>query len=55
VDDVITALVAGLTPAAFYDVVAGLVPFIIVVVLVSLGLFFLRKLVKGASKAKVKL
>jgi len=53
-EDVITALVAALTPAAFYDVIVTLVPFITVVVLVALGIYFLRRLVKGASKAKVK-
>lgn len=52
--DVITALTTGLTPAAFFAVIEDTVPFIIVLVPVSLGMMFLRKLIKGASKAKVK-
>lgn len=53
-DAVISALVTGLTPAVFFKVVADLVPFIIVIVPVALGVYFLRKLVRGAGKAKVK-
>lgn len=51
---VITALTTSLTPATFFGVVAELVPFIVVIVPVALGTYFLRKLVKGAGKAKVK-
>lgn len=51
---VISALADGLTPAVFFSVVADLVPFIIVLVPVSLALYFLRKLVKGAGKGKVR-
>nr|CRY95293.1 hypothetical protein [uncultured prokaryote] len=51
---VITALTTALTPAAFFAIVADLVPFIVVLVPVSLALHFLRKLVKGAGKGKVK-
>lgn len=53
-EEVITALATGLTPTAFFSVIADLVPFIIVIVPVSLGLYFLRKLVKGAGKGKVR-
>ena len=51
---VVSALTTGLTPATFFGVVADLVPFIIVIVPVALGTYFLRKLVKGAGKAKVR-
>ena len=51
---VITALTTGLTADAFFAVVADLVPFIVVIVPVALGKYFLRKLVKGAGKAKVR-
>lgn len=54
-DAVITALTTGLTPTVFFDIVADVVPFIIVIVPISLGLFFLRKLIKGAGKGKVRL
>lgn len=53
-ESVITALTTGLTPTVFFDVVKDLVPFIIVIVPVALGTYFLRKLVKGAGKAKVR-
>lgn len=51
---VISALTTGLTADKFFDVVADLVPFIVVIVPVALGTYFLRKLVKGAGKAKVR-
>jgi hypothetical protein len=53
-DAIVTALTTALTPAVFLDTIADLVPFIVILVPVSLGLMFLRKLVKGASKGKVK-
>lgn len=53
-EPVISALTTGLTPTVFFDTVADLVPFIIVIVPVALGTYFLRKLVKGAGKAKVR-
>ena len=49
---VITEITTALTPDVFLGTVADLVPFIVVMVPISLGLHFLRKLVKGASKAK---
>lgn len=54
---VITALTGtnGLTTATFFEVVADLVPFIVRIVPVALGVYFLRKLVKGAGKAKVRM
>lgn len=53
-ESVITALTTDLTPTAFFGVIADLVPFIVVIVPVALGLHFLRKLVKGAGKGKVR-
>ena len=52
--DVITALTTGLTTDKFFEVVADLMPFVIVIVPVALGLYFLRKLIKGAGKGKVR-
>ena len=52
---VITALTTDLTADAFFSVVADLVPFIVVLVPVALGVYFLRKLIKGAGKAKVRM
>ncbi len=53
-EDVITALTTGLTADKFFEVVADLMPFVIVIVPVALGLYFLRKLIKGAGKGKVR-
>lgn len=56
--DVISALTnstTGLTASSFFGVVADLVPFIIMIVPVALGTYFLRKLIKGAGKAKVRM
>ena len=44
----------GLTASTFFTVVADLVPFIVMIVPVALGTYFLRKLVKGSGKAKVR-
>lgn len=52
---VISALTTSLTEAKFFSVVAELVPFIVVMVPVALGVYFLRKLIKGAGKAKVRM
>lgn len=56
-NSVITALTAsetGLSATTFYSVIADLVPFLVIMVPVALGIYFLRKLVKGTTKAKVK-
>lgn len=52
---VITALTTGLDADAFFGVVADLVPFIVIIVPVSLGIYFLRKLIKGAGKGKTRI
>lgn len=46
---------SGLTSSTMFGVVADLVPFIVMIVPVALGVYFLRKLVKGAGKAKVRM
>lgn len=54
---VVSALVnssTGLTADTMFGVVADLVPFIVMIVPVALGVYFLRKLIKGAGKAKVR-
>lgn len=52
--EVISALTTGITSETIFSVVADIMPFVIVMIPVSLGLYFLRKLVKGAGKGKVK-
>lgn len=54
---VVTALTnssTGLNADTMFGVVADLVPFIVMIVPVALGVYFLRKLIKGAGKAKVR-
>lgn len=52
--EVITALTSGITADTIFAVVADIVPFIVTMVPIALGVYFLRKLVKGAGKAKVR-
>lgn len=54
-DAVITALTTGLTPTVLFGVIADLVPWLVVIVPVALGIYFLRRGVKGAGKGKVSL
>lgn len=51
---VITALTTALTPDTFFGVVKDLMPFLTVIVPVALGTYFLRKMINGAGKAKVR-
>lgn len=53
---VITALTGegGLSAATFFTVVADLMPLVVLLVPIALGVYFLRKLIKGAGKAKVR-
>ena len=46
---------SGLTAATVFGVVEDLVPFIVMIVPVSLGIYFLRKLIKGSGKGKVRM
>lgn len=47
-------LVAGVTAETIFEVVGEVMPFVIKMVPIALGLHELRKVIKGASKAKVK-
>lgn len=51
---VITALSSALSVDTFFGVVAKVIPFLGIMVPVALGIYFLRKLVKGAGKGKVR-
>lgn len=51
----LTNSTTGLTANTMFGVVADLVPFIVMIVPVALGVYFLRKLIKGAGKAKVRI
>lgn len=50
----LTNSTTGLTASTMFGVVADVVPFIVMIVPVALGIYFLRKLVKGAGKGKVR-
>lgn len=52
--EIISALNTGLTSETIFGTVADLMPWVITLVIASLGLYFLRKLVKGAAKGKVR-
>lgn len=45
----------GLTAAKFFALVVDLVPFIVLMVPIALGLYFLRRMIKGAGKGKVRI
>lgn len=51
---VVEVLTTGITPATIFNVVKDVMPFVVTMVPIALGLYLLRKLVKGAAKAKVK-
>jgi len=53
-DAVISALTTGITAETIFAVVADVIPFVITMVPIALGVYFLRKLVKGSAKAKVR-
>lgn len=52
--EVVTQLNTGITSATLFGTVADLMPWVITLTIASLGLYFLRKLIKGAAKGKVR-
>lgn len=53
----ITALTGqnGITADSLWGVLTDLVPFLVIIIPVALGFYFVRKLIKGTSKAKVRM
>ena len=51
---VISALTTGVTSQVMFGTLAEIIPFVITLIPFALGLMFLRKLVKGAGKGKVR-
>lgn len=45
----------GLSAATFYGVLTDLVPLLVILIPVALGFYFVRKLIKGSAKAKVRI
>lgn len=52
--EIITQLTTGVSPATIFGVVKDVMPFVITMIPISLGLYELRKVVKGAGKAKIR-
>lgn len=50
----VSQLTTGITSTTIFSVVGDVMPFVITMIPIALGLYILRKVVKGASKAKVK-
>lgn len=53
----ITALTGanGVTADSLWSVLTNLVPYLIIIIPVALGFYFVRKLIKGTAKAKVRM
>lgn len=51
---IVSQLTTGVTADTIFGVVKDVMPFVIVMIPVALGLMMLRRVVKGAGKAKVK-
>lgn len=52
--EVVSQLNTGITSSTLFGTVSDLMPWVITLTIASLGLYFLRKLIKGASKGKVR-
>lgn len=55
---VVTALLdasTGLTAAKMFAILVDIVPVVVFLIPIALGIYFFRKLVKGAGKAKIRL
>lgn len=52
--ELVSQLTTGVTADTIFGVVADVMPFVVVMIPVALGLMMLRRVVKGAGKAKVR-
>lgn len=52
--EVVTQLNTGITSSTIFGTVSDLMPWVITLIIACLGLYFLRKLIKGAAKGKVR-
>lgn len=53
-EEIVTQLNTGITSSTLFGTVSQLMPWVITLTIASLGLYFLRRLVKGAAKGKVR-
>lgn len=51
---IVSQLTTGITPTTIFTVVSDVIPFVITMVPIALGLYLLRRVIKGAGKAKVR-
>lgn len=51
---IVSQLVAGITSTTIFGVVGDIMPFVIAMVPIALGLYLLRKVVKGTAHGKLK-
>ena len=51
---IVSQLTAGITSTTIFGVVSDVMPFVITLVPICLGLYFLRKIVKGTAHGKLK-
>lgn len=52
--EIVSQLNTGITSATLFGTVGQLMPWVITLTIASLGLYFLRRLIKGAAKGKVR-
>ena len=45
----------GVTANSLWSVLSELVPYLVIIIPVALGFYFVRKLIKGTAKAKVRM
>lgn len=53
--NVVNTLATTVTADAMWGVFGDAIPYVSVVVIVSLGFYFVRRMIKGISKAKAKI
>lgn len=53
-ESIVTQLNTGITSSTLFGTVGQLMPWVITLTIASLALYFLRRLIKGASKGKVR-
>lgn len=53
-DGIVSQLNTGISSSTIFGTVGQLMPWVITLIIACLGLYFLRKLIKGAAKGKVR-
>lgn len=53
-ENLVATLTQGVTAETIFTVVGQVMPFVVTMIPIALGLTMLRRVVKGASKAKVR-